>query len=88
MSEEALARLATSSALRPSDLDPLVELMAALENSSESQGGEQLSRGIAASLGDDVAIALCTGAPRPADVAARFFRLRALLATAAQLRER
>ena len=85
--EEALARLAASGALHPDDLEPLVDVMAALESSTVVAGVDELARGLAAALGDETAVAVCAGALRPADVAARFFRLRALVRAASSLRD-
>jgi hypothetical protein len=100
LNEPELARVATAGALRVDDLEPLVDVMSALENSalnsalengalensSRAQGVVELARGLAVALGDDAALALCTGATGPADVAARFFRLRALLLAVVQTR--
>ena len=82
--DEQLARLAVSGVLRSRDLEPLLGLMAALEN-SRAAGVDDVASGLRAALGDEAATSLCSEAAGVAVVAARFFRLRALLCSAETL---
>ncbi|MCC7070568.1 MAG: hypothetical protein IT383_04555 [Deltaproteobacteria bacterium] len=86
--DEALSALAAGGALDVDELEPLAVVMGALEAQTAPNAGAvaSLRRGCAFALGDAFAAALCDDAGAPAEVAARFFRLRDLVRLHGELR--